>query len=125
MNAGLVSSKRFLISQTDLQTLKKEAFASNENLIAFRVHKLSQISTIEQAYKNAELESNGPPMITYPTIKMINGFNDALVILVMGLLVVASIGITFLCMRFVLLTKIQEELQQIAVMKIMGLPQKC
>ena len=123
MNAGLVSSKRFLISQTDLQTLKKEAFASNENLIAFRVHKLSQISTIEQAYKNAELESNGPPMITYPTIKMINGFNDALVILVMGLLVVAIIGITFLCMRFALLTKIQEELQQIAVMKVMGLPQ--
>ena len=123
MNAGLVSSKRFLISQADLQTLKKEAFASNENLIAFRVHKLSQISSIEQAYKNAELESNGPPMITYPTIKMINGFNDALVILVMGLLVVAIIGITFLCMRFALLTKIQEELQQIAVMKIMGLPQ--
>ncbi len=123
MNAGLVSSKRFLISQTDLQTLKKEAFASNENLIAFRVHKLSQISTIEQAYKNAELESNGPPMITYPTIKMINGFNDALVILVMGLLVMASIGITFLCMRFALLTKIQEDLQQIAVMKVMGLPQ--
>ena len=123
MNAGLVSSKRFLISQTDLQTLKKEAFASNENLIAFRVYKLSQISTIEQAYKNAELESNGPPMITYPTIKMINGFNDALVILVMGLLVVAIIGITFLCMRFALLTKIQEELQQIAVMKVMGLPQ--
>ena len=123
MNAGLVSSKRFLISQADLQTLKKEAFVSNENLIAFRVHKLSQISTIEQAYKNTELESNGPPMITYPTIKMINGFNDALVILVMGLLVVAIIGITFLCMRFALLTKIQEELQQIAVMKIMGLPQ--
>ena len=123
MNAGLVSSKRFLISQTDLQILKTEAFASNENLIAFRVHKLSQISTIEQAYKNAELESNGPPMITYPTIKMINGFNDALVILVMGLLVMAIIGITFLCMRFALLTKIQEELQQIAVMKVMGLPQ--
>ena len=123
MNAGLVSSKRFLISQTDLQTLKKEAFASNENLIAFRVHKLSQISAVEQAYKNAELESNGPPMITYPTIKMINGFNDALVILVMGLLVVAIIGITFLCMRFALLTKIQEDLQQIAVMKVMGLPQ--
>lgn len=123
MNAGLVSSKRFLISQTDLQTLKKEAFASNENLIAFRVHKLSQISTIEQAYKNAELESNGPPMITYPTIKMINVFNDALVILVMGLLVMAIIGITFLCMRFALLTKIQEDLQQIAVMKVMGLPQ--
>ena len=123
MNAGLVSSKRFLVSQADLQTLKKEAFASNENLIAFRVHKLCQISTIEQAYKNAELESNGPPMITYPTIKMINGFNDALVILVMGLLVVAIIGITFLCMRFALLTKIQEDLKQIAVMKIMGLPQ--
>ena len=123
MNAGLVSSKRFLISQTDLQTLKKEAFASNENLIAFRVHKLSQISAVEQAYKNAELESNGPPMITYPTIKMINGFNDALVILVMGLLVMAIIGITFLCMRFALLTKIQEDLQQIAVMKVMGLPQ--
>ena len=123
MNAGLVSSKRFLISQTDLQTLKKEAFASNENLIAFRVHKLSQISAIEQAYKNAELESNGPPMITYPTIKMINGFNGALVILVMGLLVVAIIGITFLCMRFALLTKIQEDLQQIALMKVMGLPQ--
>ena len=31
-------------------------------------------------------------MITYPTIKMINGFNDALVILVMGLLIVAIIG---------------------------------
>ncbi|MBP2621431.1 FtsX-like permease family protein [Streptococcus panodentis] len=123
MNAGLVSSKRFLIAPEDLDRLKQENAAAAEALIEFRVRKAGQISAIEEAYKTAGLESNGPPMISYPTIKMINSLNDALVILVMGLLALAVLFITFLCMRFALLTKIEEELEQIAVMKVMGLPQ--
>lgn len=123
MNAGLVSSKRFLLSEQDLATLKQEQIARTETLIELRVHKLSQISALETAYKNAGLEAQGPPMITYPTIKMINGINDALMILVFSLLGLAVIGITLLCMRFALLTKMEEDLQQIAIMKVMGLPQ--
>ncbi len=60
-------------------------------------------------------------MITYPTIKMINGFNDALVIPSHG---AAGCGYHWHHLSLhALLTKIQEDLQQIAVMKVMGLPQ--
>lgn len=123
MNAGLVSSKRFLIHPDDIKALKEEKGTSNEFLIAFRLQRLSQISTIEKDYQAARLESNGPPIISYSAIKMINGINDALVILVYLLLSLTLILITLLCMRFALLAKIEEDFQQIAIMKVMGLPQ--
>jgi hypothetical protein len=123
MNAGLVSSKRFLIHPDDLNTLKEEKGTSNEFLIAFRLQRLSQISKIETDYQAARLESNGPPIISYSAIKMINGINDALVILVYLLLSLTLIFITLLCMRFALLASIEEDFQQIAIMKVMGLPQ--
>ena len=123
MNAGLVSSKRFLIHPDDLKALKEEKGTSTEFLIAFRLQRLSQISKIETDYQAARLESNGPPIISYSAIKMINGINDALVILVYLLLSFTLIFITLLCMRFALLAKIEEDFQQIAIMKVMGLPQ--
>ncbi|MBP2622762.1 ABC transporter permease [Streptococcus oricebi] len=122
MNAGLVSSKRFLLHPADLEKLKTLPAASLEYLIEFQVKKLTQTKAVEQAYIKAGLESNGPPMISFATIQIINGINDALLILVLVGLCLALIFITFLCMHFALLTKIEEDLQQIAIMKVMGLP---
>ena len=74
MNAGLVSSKRFVVHETDLQSL--EPIGIPEYLIEFRLNDLSQIAQLESDYINQGLESNGPSAITYALFRLINMIAD-------------------------------------------------
>lgn len=118
MMSTLSSSKRFVVSDNDLEALKGEG--SIEYLIEFRLKEKSQLSAFEAAYNSAGLETNGPA-ITYPLIRTINAISDGMmigVILVVSLLIVA---VAFLCIRFTLLTKIEEDSREIGVLKAIGL----
>jgi len=119
MNSMLSSSKRFLISKDDYAALQN--LGRTEYLIEFRLKDLSKLSAFETAYTSAGLEANGPT-ITYPLFKMLNALTDGLmiaIILGVSLLVVA---IAFMCIRFTLLAKIEEDYREIGVMKAIGLP---
>ncbi|MFJ7667292.1 ABC transporter permease [Lysinibacillus sp. NPDC097195] len=119
MNSMLSSSKRFLISKDDYATI--QSLGRTEYLIEFRLKDLSSLGAFETAYATAGLEANGPT-ITYPLFKMLNALTDGLmiaIILVVSLLVVA---IAFMCIRFTLLAKIEEDYREIGVMKAIGLP---
>lgn len=118
MNSLLASSKRFLVSKNDYAKIKK--LGSTEYLIEFRLKDLSRLGAFETAYTAAGLEANGPT-ITYPLFKLINAIADGLmiaIILVVGILVVA---IAFMCIRFTLLAKIEDDYREIGVMKAIGL----
>lgn len=119
MNSMLSSSKRFLISKNDYAAI--QSTGRMEYLIEFRLKDLSSLSAFETAYATAGLEANGPT-ITYPLFKMLNALTDGLmiaIILVVSLLVVV---IAFMCIRFTLLAKIEEDYREIGVMKAIGLP---
>ncbi len=118
MNSLLSSSKRFLVSPNDLAAIKQ--FGSVEYLIEFRLHDLAALGSFETAYTAAGLEANGPA-ITYPLFRMLNGLSDGLMIAVILLVSVLVIAIAFLCIRFTLLAKIEEDYREIGVMKAIGL----
>ncbi len=118
MNSSLSSSKRFLVSETDYAKL--ESLGTVEYLIEFRLHDISQLGNFEQHYHEAGLEANGPT-ITYPLFRMINALSDGLMIAVIVLISILVILIAFLCIRFTLLTKMEEEYQEIGMMKAIGL----
>lgn len=122
MNAGLVSSKRFVVHETDLQSL--EPVGVPEYLIEFRLSDLSQTAQLESDYINRGLESNGPSAITYALFRLINMIADAMMIAVLAIVGLLVILISFLCVRFTLLAKIEDEYKEIGILKAVGIPQR-
>jgi putative ABC transport system permease protein len=110
MQPLLSSSKRFLVSQNDFAAL--QPFGSVEYLIEFRLHDLDSLGAFETAYTAAGLEANGPTL-TYPLFRMFNGLSDGLMIAVILLISALVIAIAFLCIRFTLLAKIEDDYREI------------
>ncbi|HEX3028507.1 MAG TPA: FtsX-like permease family protein [Clostridia bacterium] len=118
MNSTLSSSKRFLVSENDYAEIKN--LGNIEYLIEFRLKDLSSIGAFETAYASADLEANGPA-ITYSLFKMINAISDGLMIVVILLVSMLVVAIAFMCIRFTLLAKIEDDYREIGVMKAIGL----
>ncbi|WP_048601004.1 ABC transporter permease [Rubeoparvulum massiliense] len=118
MNSLLASSKRFLVSKNDYAAIKD--FGSTEYLIEFRLKDLSKMGAFEAAYASAGLEANGPT-VTYPLFKMMNALSDGLMIAVILLVSVLVVAIAWMCIRFTLLAKIEEDYREIGVMRAIGL----
>jgi len=119
MNAALVSSKRFLVSEADLNKILE--FGQLEQLIEFRLRKGVSYADFETAYFDARLPANGPPVITYTQIRLMNSLTDGIMIGVLALIVLLVIIVAFLCIRFTLIAKIQEDYREIGVLKAVGM----
>ena len=118
MNSLLASSKRFLVSSHDYAEIRD--LGNREYLIEFRLKDMSGLSAFETAYISAGLEANGP-ILTYPLFKMLNAISDGIMIGVLLLISVLVVAIAFLCIRFTLLAKIEDDYREIGVMKAIGL----
>ncbi|MGD9940128.1 MAG: ABC transporter permease [Clostridia bacterium] len=118
MNSLLSSSKRFLVSERDYTGIR--SLGTLEYLIEFRLNDLANLGAFEAAYTSAGMEANGPT-ITYPLFRMLNGLSDGLMIAVILLVSALVLGVAFLCIRFTLLAKIEDDYREIGVMKAIGL----
>ena len=119
MNAELVTSKRFLISDNDFEKITEFGFI--EYLIEFRLRDTSYLSSFESTYIEEGLETDGPPALTYTMIRLANAITDGMMIAVLILISILVIVINFLCIRFTLLAKIEEEYKEIGVLKGIGI----
>lgn len=119
MNPSMISSKRFLVNKADFDLIRD--FGKLEYLIEFRFTDPSEASAFEAEYLSEGLPSNGPPAITYSLFKMANAIDDGIMIAVLILISVLVIIVGFLCIRFTLLAKIEEDYREIGVLKAIGL----
>jgi len=119
MNAAMVSSKRFLVSENDLEALVP--FGRLEYLIEFRLPDTAALSDFETNYIDAGMEANGPPPITWPLFQLANAISDGMMIAVLVFISALVILVTFLCVRFTLLAKIEEDYREIGVLKAIGI----
>ncbi|MFO1446081.1 FtsX-like permease family protein [Bacillus sp. Bva_UNVM-123] len=118
MNSTLSASKRFLVSENDYAEVKK--LGITEYLIEFRLKDLSLLGAFETAYASAGLEANGPT-VTITLIKMLNAISDGMMIAIILLVSILVVAIAFMCIRFTLLAKIEDDYREIGVMKAIGL----
>lgn len=118
MNSPLASSKRFLASDRDFAALKSAGRI--EFLIEFRLTDPSGLASFETAYAASGLEANGPT-VTYPLFRAMNALSDGVLIALLMLMGALVTAIAFLCVRFTLLAKIEEDAREIGVMKAIGL----
>jgi putative ABC transport system permease protein len=118
MNSSLSASKRFLVSSNDYAEIKN--LGNTEYLIEFRLKDMSVLGAFETAYTSAGLEMNGPT-VTYSLFRMMNAISNGLMIGIILLVSLLVVTIAFMCIRFTLLAKIEDDYREIGVMKAIGL----
>lgn len=122
MNPSIVSSKRFAIHQEDWHTLA-QSITQHEYLIEFLVTEQAQIQQLEQLYQASNLPQQGPT-VTYPLFKMLNMLTDGLNVVIVLFLSILLMIVAMLCIRLTVMTTLEEDIREIAVMKGIGIANK-
>lgn len=118
MSSMMASSKRFLVCGKDYERLCAQG--TEEYLIEFLLREETDVNVFAKAYADAKLPANGPA-ITRPLIRMMNALSEGLLILVVLLVCLLMLFISLLCIRFTLLTKLQEDQKEIGLLKAIGI----
>jgi len=121
MNSTLSSSKRFLVHPNDLEKIK--TFGNTEYLIEFLLTDTKYLSSFQGDFSE-ELNFNNGPTITYPLIRLINGLTEGIKLALIFLICLLTLLISFLCIRFSVLTRIEKETLEIGVLKGIGMTVK-
>jgi len=121
MNPSIISSKRFVVSDGDFETLK-ENFGTLEYQIGFQLNDLSQLAEFGSSYKLSNLPQKGPP-IDYDLLKTLNALTDGLIAAVIIFISLLLNIVALLCLRFTILATIEEDYKEIGVMKAIGILQ--
>lgn len=121
MSAMMASSKRFLVNQGDYEKLKPQGL--EEYLIEFLLRKGADINAFSDDYINAALPANGPT-ITRPLIKIMNELAEGITILIIFLVSLLVLVIAFICIRFILLTRMEKEKKEIGMLKALGIARR-
>lgn len=118
MNSQMAGSKRLLLHQKDYDELFSKGRL--EYIIEFRLKDPSKLNQFESAYKKAGLEVNGPSG-SHRLFKLGNAMSDGIMIGILLLISLLVVLMTFMCIRFTLLAKIEEDYREIGVMKAIRL----
>lgn len=119
MNPSVIHSKRFVVNEADLNELKKN-IGQIEYLLEFQLTDVNELNNFRNLYQSAELPNKGPT-IDYPLFKALNAITDGIVsALIIFVSILLSI-IALLCIRFTILAAIEEDYQEIGVMKAIGI----
>ena len=119
MNSSLVSSKRFVVSKSDFKTLMNN-FGEIEYAIGFQLHDLKNLSEFSNQYDLSNLPHKGPT-VDLEIIKIFNILTDGLIAAVVILISILLNIIALLCLRFTILSTIEEDYREIGVMKAIGI----
>jgi len=119
MNPSIVSSKRFVVSESDWQILYDNT-GELEYLISFRLHDIDMLGEFEIMYQSSNLPQTGIA-ITYSLFRMLNAITDGVLAAVIVLISLLLIAIAALCLHFTLTATIEEDFREIGVMKAIGI----
>lgn len=118
MNPSLVTSKRFVLSPSDWNTLKMEGFQS-EYLIEFLLDDAEGAGELELLYHGSGLPRTGASL-TLPLYRMLNGITDGLSAAVLVLVSLLLTAIALLCLRYTMVASMEEDTREIGVLKGIG-----
>ncbi|GLV66361.1 ABC transporter permease [Bacillus mycoides] len=122
MNPSIVSSKRFVISNEDFERIKGN-FGESEYLIEFQLTDVDKINEFENLYQSSNLPQKGPS-ITYSLFKTLNSLTDGIIAAVLIIISALLMIIAILCIKFTIITSMEEDYQEIGVMKAIGIKSK-
>ncbi|GIP42901.1 ABC transporter permease [Paenibacillus sp. J45TS6] len=119
MNPAMVSSKRFVISEKDFAVLR-ENVGDMEYLIEFLLTDLSKLSDFSSNYFSSNMPNKGPT-IDYSLFTLLNALTDGMIAIVIIIVSFLLMVIALLCLRLTITATMEEDYQEIGVMKAIGL----
>lgn len=119
MNPSLVSSKRFLISDSDFQELKT-VYDNREYLIEYKFDILGRINKFYSTYTDSKMPKTGPT-VNINLFRTLNALTDGIIVFILILISFLLTMIGILCLRYTLLSSIEEDVKEIGVMKAIGI----
>lgn len=122
MNSPLTSSTRILLSDEDYQSMYGN-FGESEYLIEAYFKDNTQGSAFKTFYENAEMPQNGQA-VTYQIIFLLSAMTDIIMVFILIFASVLVILVSFICLRFTILSTLEEELMEIGTMKAIGFSYK-
>lgn len=121
MNSMMASSRRFLVCDADYERLRP--LGSEEYLIEFLLEDGTDTGVFAAAYAAAGLPANGPA-ITKALVRLMNALSDGILILVIFFVSLVVMAIVLLCIRFLLLTRLEQDRREIGMLKAVGIAAK-
>ena len=124
MNSTICSSTRFLISDADFDFLIGN-IGETEYLIETYFTDSSLASAYQTAYEESDknLPKNGQA-ITYTIIFLLSALTDILTAFVFVLAGTMLIMVVVICLRYVILAELEDDVVEIGTMKSIGIPDK-
>ncbi|MFT4146988.1 MAG: ABC transporter permease [Mobilitalea sp.] len=122
MNSALSYSKRFLISQDDLEEVALH-MGEWEYCFEFLINDTTSTTALENSYREAGMPSNGVA-VTAGIFNMINAFSYGLIAIVIIAISILLITMSVLCLSYIIRATMAEENHPIGEMKAIGIPGK-
>ena len=124
MNSTICSSTRFLISDADFDSLLGN-IGETEYLIETYFTDSSLATSYQTAYEQSDkgLPKNGQA-ITYTIIFLLSALTDILTAFVFVLTGIMLILVVVICLRYVILAELEDDVVEIGTMKSIGIPDK-
>ena len=124
MNSTICSSTRFLISDTDFDLLLGNV-GETEYLIETYFTDSSLAASYQTAYEESDknLPKNGQA-ITYTIIFLLSALTDILTAFVFALAGIMLIIVVIICLRYVILAELEDDVVEIGTMKSIGISDK-
>lgn len=121
MNSMMASSKRFLVSAADYETLNAQG--EEEYLIEFLLRDGADTNTFQTTYADFGLPANGPA-ITKPLILMMNALSNGTTIFVIFLVSIVVLLISMLCIHFIVSLQMERDRKEVGMLKALGVGKK-
>ncbi|MDX9802243.1 MAG: FtsX-like permease family protein, partial [Spirochaetia bacterium] len=121
MNPAIVHSKRFLLNDRDFEKMRT-LFHETEYLIEFRLTDEEVLEYFTNDYLSSGMPQKGPT-VDYRLFRILNSLSDGIVAVIIIILSFLLMMIAILCLRFTVITAIEEDYREIGVMKAVGMPQ--
>lgn len=122
MNSTMASSIRILISDEDFANLEHK-IGEREHLIEVYFDHPDRIKEYKAAYEAANIYTNGQS-VTYTIIFLLSAITDLTTVFILLLSSFLLIIIAITCIRFLLISTMEEEIKEIGIMKAIGIPTK-
>ncbi|KXL53282.1 FtsX-like permease family protein [Anaerotignum neopropionicum] len=122
MNSTLCSSTRFLLSDEDFNALRG-IVGETEYLLEAYFKDPFMAADYQTAYEQytPALPQNGQG-VTYTIIFLLSAMTDIMMVMILLVISILLILIALFCMKYTILTAMEEELTEIGTMKAIGLP---
>lgn len=118
MNSTLCSATRFLMNDEDWQDVKAH-MGDIEYIIEYYFDDPAYATEFQTKYENSGMPKEGQA-ITYTLLKLVSSLPDLMTVVIMILMSIILMLIAVMCLRFTILAAMEEEIEDIGILKAIG-----